>query len=161
MSSTKPATPEAYAGVFQQYDDIPARYRLETYVHQYQGDDTLDQYLEQVYFKDKTEVTDSMRCRVQRFRDSWMGHMDERGQHHALATPKDVDTWCQTLLERCNARTSYLSYYYRIYNFYDYLKTSYQHPHLYNPLLIAAIEFESTYEIWSHRIKDRSRNDTK
>jgi len=152
----KPTTPESYAGIFQNYDQIPARYRLETYFHQYQDDDTLDWYIENVYFNNKSEVSDSMRCRAQRFKNSWLDHMNERNRHHALATPEDVDTWCQTLLERCTAKTSYLSYYYRIYNFYQHLKTSYRHPHLYNPLLLAAIEYEPTYEIWSHRVKDRS-----
>ena len=158
MTKLKPTTPETHAGIFQQYEDIPARYRLETYVHQYQDDDTLDRYLDQAYFKNKSEVSDSMRRRVQRFRDSWMDHMAERDRHHALATPEDVDTWCQTLLERCTARTSYRTYYYRIYNFYEHLKTSYRHPHLYNPLLLAAIEYEPTYEIWSHRVKERPSN---
>lgn len=158
MTKLKPTTPEAHAGIFQSYDDIPERYRLETYVHQYQGEDTLDLYLEQVYFNSKSEVSESMRRRVQRFRDSWLDHMDERDRHHALATPEDVDSWCRVLLERCNPRTIYGTYYYRIYNFYEHLKTSYRHPHLYNPLLLAAIEFESTNEIWRHRVKDRPSN---
>lgn len=158
MTKLKPTTPEAHAGIFQQYEDIPARYRLETYFQQYQDDDTLDRYLEQFYYNKKSEISDSMRRRTERFRDSWIDHMNERDRHHALATPEDVDLWCQSLLETCTARTSYRTYFYRIYNFYEYLKTSYKHPHLYNPLLLAAIEYETAYEIWIHRVKERQSN---
>lgn len=158
MTKLKPTTPEAHAGIFQQYSDIPVRYRLETYASQYKHDETLDRYLEQVYFEDESEVSGSMRRRAYRFRNSWMDHMGERDRHHALATPEDVDTWCQMLLEHCTARTSYKTYYCRVYNFYEHLKGSYRHPHLYNPLLLAAIEFEPTHEIWSHRVKERPSN---
>jgi hypothetical protein len=158
MTKLKPTTPEAHAGIFHQYDEIPARYRLETYAQQYHDDDTLDRYLEEHYFEKKSAVSDAMRRRTKRFRDSWIDHMNDRDQHHALATPHDVDLWCRSHLERCTAGTSYRTYFYRIYNFYEYLKTSYRHPHLYNPLLLAAIEYESTYEIWSHRVKERPSN---
>jgi hypothetical protein len=158
MTELKPTTPEAHAGIFHCHADIPARYRLETYASYYEREDTLDRYLNQVYFKKKPEVSDSIQRRAHRFRDSWIDHMEDRDRHHALATSEDVNTWCQILLERCTARTSYKTYYCQIYNFYEYLKTSYRHPHLYNPLLLAAIEHEPTYEIWTHRVKERPSN---
>jgi hypothetical protein len=151
----KPTTPEGHAGIFQEYGDIPARYRLETYTQHYDGVDTLQRYYDEVYYPAHEPVSDWMEEQIERVATSWKNHMADRNRHHALATPQDVDLWCQDLLEFCSPKTSYKSYFRRIYNFYNYLQDSHQHPHLYNPLLLAAIEYDATYRVWQYRVKLR------
>ncbi|WP_226483099.1 hypothetical protein [Natrinema amylolyticum] len=81
--------------------------------------------------------------------------MEDRGRHHALASPRDVEAWCDTLLEDKVPKTCYEYYFLRIYDFYDYLKTDFQHPHLYNPVLLAAINHSAARTIWMVRVKRR------
>lgn len=153
----KPKTAEAHSGVFNSYSEIPARYRLQTYTQHYQGENTLRRYLEEVYFPKHTPVSEWMQKNAGRVRRSWVDHMEQRGRHHALATPEDVDSWFEELLEQCSAETCYKTYFRRIFNFYQYLEHSYRHPHTYNPVLLAAINFESTRRIWKFRVKIRSQ----
>ena len=154
MTRRKGTTPEQYAGVFQQYDSIPARYRLETYSGHYRDENTWNRYCEQVLFE--RFDSDYIRKSARRAGDSWLNHMTGEESHHALATPKHVDCWCDKLLNKDrNRRTCYENYFVRIYNFYEYLKSSYRHPHHYNPLLLAAIEFETTRYIWLYRVESR------
>ena len=153
MSRRKGTKPEQYAGPFQEYATIPERYRLGTYVSHYKDDETWARYRDEVLLEqtDSAYMQDSARTAGA----SWCEHMDEEGRHHALATPAQVDRWCQNLRDGRNTRTCYEHYYVRIYQFYDYLKTNRKHPHIYNPLLLAAIEYEATREIWMHRIDAR------
>jgi hypothetical protein len=156
MSTRKPRTPEEHTGVFTRYDDIPARYRLETFADAYADDDTtIYRYFETVHLPQYEPVSESHRERVHRACQQWIEHMDSRGRHHALATPTDVNTWCETLMTNRTVATCYKSYYSRIYAFYEYLQRSYRHPHLYNPLLLAAVDHEPTRSIWMERVNDR------
>jgi len=154
----KPTTPEGHAGIFQSYSEIPARYRLETYSQYYEGEDTLEDYYEEVYFPARAPVTDSLRKRANRAKGSWIEHMQDRDRHHALAKPQDVNAWCDDVLNSCSTKVSYETYYSRILNFYNYLKSNHRHPHLYNPLLLAAIEYDAAYQVWYYRVKNRPSN---
>lgn len=154
MTRRKGTTPEQYAGAFQHYDEIPVQYRLDTYTGQYREDDTYDRYMQEVLLPEY----DSKRFRdsAKRAKKSWVDHMKDRGRHHALATPEDAEIWCEKLLNGDRTvGTCYEYYYNRIYQFYEYLKYHYQHPHLYNPLLLAATGYDSAREIWMFRINSR------
>ncbi|SNR64815.1 hypothetical protein SAMN06264855_12721 [Halorubrum vacuolatum] len=154
MTRPKGTKPEEFSGVYQSYSDIPVRYRLETYADSYQNKETWNDYCSEVLFAkfDSNHIRDT----AKKAGKSWLAHMDARGRHHALATPLDVDTWSQELMNgNRNRRTCYEQYFVRIYQFYDYLKQSYQHPHLYNPCLIAAINYETTRYLWDYRVDVR------
>lgn len=153
MTRRKGTKPEQFAGPFQNYREIPARYRLETYAAQYRGDETWDRYCKDVLFKKYD--SDYMRDNARKAGDSWLSHMDEQGRHHALATPQDANVWCGNLLDDRTRQTCYEQYFVRIYQFYDHLKSSYRHPHLYNPLLLAAIKYDAARQIWMHCIDTR------
>lgn len=153
MSRRKGTRPEQYAGPFQEYSDIPPRYRLEMYASHYRGRETWQRYCTEVLFEEYS--SDYMEKSARIASESWKEYMHEQNRHHALATPKHVDEWCQEIREGRTRQTSYEHYYLRIYHFYDYLKMNRQHPHLYNPLLIAAIEYEVPREIWMHRVDSR------
>lgn len=154
MTRRKGTKPEQFAGAFQQYSEIPSRYRLETYSGQYQGRDTWMCYRDQVLLEEHDSK--HMRQAARKAGDSWLTHMEKQGRHHALATPQDANSWCQKLLDGDRVRrTCYEHYFVRIYQFYDYLKENHLHPHLYNPLLLAAIEYEAARDIWMYRIDTR------
>ncbi|GAB7092531.1 hypothetical protein JCM18237_28020 [Halorubrum luteum] len=154
MSRRKGTKPEQYAGPFQEYSSVPQRYCLKTYAGHYTGEETWKQYCEQVLFGQYD--SDYIRRSARRAGSSWKDHMASQGRHHALATPNDVDEWCRLLLDGGrNRRTCYENYYVRIYNFYEHLKRNCQHPHLYNPLLMAAIEYDVTRRVWMYRIDAR------
>jgi len=155
MSRRKGIRPEQYAGIYQRYEDIPDRYRLQTFASQYEGEDTWQQYLEEVLIPEHEPLSDDMEKTIRLAEDSWQNHMEERERHHALAKPVDVEEWCRSLLDGRAPRTCYEHYYVRIYQFYEYLVSVNSHPHIYNPLLIAAIEHEHTNEIWRQRVERR------
>lgn len=154
MTRRKGTKPEQYAGAFQEYSSIPARYRLETYKQEYSGRETWSNYRGDVLLEAHDSKTIQKESRLAG--DSWRDHMRTRGQHHALATPMDANTWCQKLLDTGRTkRYNYECYYLRIYQFYDYLKASFHHPHLYNPLLLAAVNYDAARQLWMYRIKTR------
>lgn len=155
MSTRKGVRPEQYAGVYQRYEDVPERYRLETYIDEYRGKWTWGEYLLEELYPEHEPVSDWMKKTIQRAGDSWLDHTGERGRHHALATPEDVETWCESLLEGRKRRTVYEVYFVRIYQFYEYLTMDYEHPHVYNPLLLAAVEGGAAREVWMHRVESR------
>lgn len=157
MSQIRGRRPEQYAGALQHYDEIPQRYQLETYHREYRGEDVWSQFAEDVFL----ENHDSKRIRrtLRLAGESWVEHMSDRGRHHALATPEDANAWCEKLQEEKARRTCYEYYFIRIYDFYEYLKSHFRHPHLYNPLLLAAIDYEAASHIWSFRIDRRQDGD--
>jgi hypothetical protein len=159
MTGGWPATPEEYAGALQYFDEIPQRYHLDTYSAQYRGEDIWNQYVENVVLKEHNSERIQRTLRLGG--NSWLEHMDKTRRHHALATPEDVNSWCENLREEKARRTCYDYYFVRIYDFYDYLKSSCRHPHLYNPLLLAAVRYDAARAIWMHRVDDRDRVGTR
>lgn len=154
MTRRKGTKPEQFAGPFQDYDQIPTRYQLGTYSSIYRGKEIWEDYKENVLFEEHDSEYIRKTARIAG--NSWLDHFEQRSKHHALATPTDVEMWCQKLRNGNRARrTCYEHYFIRIYNFYKYLKQSRRHPHLYNPLLLAAIEFDTTREIWMYRVNSR------
>lgn len=153
MSRRKGTKPEQYAGAFTSYEEIPKRYRLSTYAGQYQGEDTWEEYLRAELLEESSETYIST---VRTAGTSWQKHMQSRDPHHALASPKDAHEWVKKLLDRdCSLRTIYKNYFVQIYRFYDWLKHSHRHPHHYNPLLLAAIEYNTSRHVWMYRVEAR------
>lgn len=156
MTTRKGIRPEQYAGPFQSYSEIPARYRLETYTADYAGEDTWQEYVENVLYEEHGEDSLQIQRTLRRGGKSWLEHMAARDRHHALARPEDVAAWCRDLQDSDRARrTTYECYFVRVYEFYDYLKRSYRHPHVYNPVLLAAIDDEATRDLWAYRVDSR------
>lgn len=155
MNRRKGIHPEQYAGVYQRYDDIPDRYRLETYAPQYEGEDTWQAYVDDVLVPTHEPVSDWMRKSIWLAGESWLEHMDDREPHHALARPVDAEAWCRDLLDGRAKKTCYELYFVRIYQFYDHMVRVSSHPHVYNPLLLAAIEYEHAETVWRYRIETR------
>ncbi len=162
MTRPKGTRPEQYAGVFQSYEEIPNKYRLETFTTEYRNEATWDNYVTEVLYGEQDSPSKALRKTVRLAGDSWQDHMEEQNRHHALATPSNVETWTQKLTSNgWTRKTCYEHYFVRIYQFYDYLRSSYRHPHLYNPALLAAIEYETTRNLWMYRVDTRPEVNTR
>jgi len=157
MTEDWPSTPEEYASAIQQYNEIPSRYRLETFENEYQEKDIWGTYVEDVVLEQHD--SERMQRTLRLSGEAWMEHMQGRGRHYATGSPLDVNEWCNSLLEEKARRTCYDYYFVRIYDFYEYLKYSVSHPHLYNPFLIAATQYDAARYIWMHRVDERERGD--
>jgi hypothetical protein len=160
MKRRKGTEPEQYAGPFQSYAEIPPRYRLENYAGQYQDEDTWTHYCEESLFREYD--SNHMRKVARKAENSWLDHMEQRGCHHALATPEAANDWCKVLLNGNRVRrTCYEQFYVRIYQFYDWLREDSRHPHLYNPLLLSAINYKAARHLWMYRIDSRPEEVTR
>lgn len=155
MARIRGTTPEEYAGALQHVEEIPPRYRLETHASQYQDENVWEQYVHDVSLEEHD--SERMRRAWRLAGDSWLSHMRDRERHHALARPIDANVWCEYLIADKARRTAYDYYFLRVYEFYDYLKFSSEYPHLYNPLLLAAVRHDAARHIWMHRVDDRTR----
>lgn len=144
---SKQRTPLDRLGVFKQLSDVPDRRRFHQYARSYEGTDTWATY------RSKHELSDRMSEEWERFSRRWKAHMDERGRHHALARPDDVETWSANLLARFSRDRAY-QHWNVIEGFYEWLKCHTEHPHSYNPFHMAASEPESAArEIWTRKME--------
>ena len=155
MTQIRGKTPEEYAGALQHVEEIPHRYRLETYGPQYQDENVWEQYVQDIALEEHD--SERMRRTWRLAGESWLTYMEGCERHHALARPSDTNRWCENLLDDKARRTAYDYYFLRVYEFYNHLKFSSQHPHLYNPLLLAAVRYDAARHIWMHRVDERQR----
>lgn len=142
--------PGERAGVYKHINDVPDRYRLYHHATAYDGRDVWEEYLTEDFFE-KFD-SDYTREVTHRAGDDWKGHMEDRGRHHALATPKDVETWCTALFERMQVDSAYRNYWPKLERFYTWLQTHTEHPHVYHPFRMAAAEYPSAGVIWEQKI---------
>lgn len=144
----KAATPSGNMGVYKRLDDVPSHRRLARFAGEYDGRDTWRVFVEENHpvrsdYKDEE---------LRRFEKRWKGHMADRGRHHALATPEDVEKFCAERVEENTLSTAYKTYWRRLENFYQWLQTHPDHPHVYHPPLMAAAEYPNAAKLWEYRI---------
>jgi len=136
--------------MYKHIDDVPDRHRLYQHAAAYEGRDVWEEYLTEDFFE-KFD-SDYTRKVTRRAGADWKDHMADRGRHHALATPKDVETWCVTLLERMKTASAYRNYWPKLERFYSWLHTHTEHPHVYHPFRMAAAEYPNASRIWARKI---------
>lgn len=147
MSETQP--PNDRLGVFKELSDVPDARRFYQYNSTYEGKDTWADY------RAKFDLSDRMAEEWDRFARRWKDHMEERGRHHALAQPDDVDAWSDWMLSQFSVNRAY-QHWNVIEGFYDWLKWHTEHPHTYNPFHMAAHkEGSNTREIWQEKMVKR------
>lgn len=134
--SGKAISPEAQdrLGVYKRLEDVPDRYRLEQYEASYAGRDVWREY---VSARTETYDTDSFKKRVTRAGEHWREFMELRERHPALATPEHVAAWATAVSVCRKPRTAYETYWAHVEGFYNWLKNHTEHPHVYNPVLMA------------------------
>ena len=151
---SRPTDPNKIMGVYQSLGDVPERRRFYQYSESYEGRDVWMDYLrEEKYSSDWAKSTQD---RYKRIENEWKGYMEEQGTHHALATPDDVEGWAKQLLEDLTVTTARWKWD-GIRAFYKWLLWHTEHPHLYNPFLIAAAGDGPSSTIWEERLNRRKQ----
>lgn len=142
------ADPRDRMGVYKTLEQVPDRYRLRNHANAYDGRDVWAEYVDNELTEDRHwkfwKTTDRIESR-------WKSHMGDCGRHHALATPEDVEQWCEWLLAEFSIRHAYDPHWCRVEEFYTYLQWHTDHPHVYNPFLMAAAEYPAAGEIWDEK----------
>ncbi|MFC7047351.1 hypothetical protein ACFQH6_19775 [Halobacteriaceae archaeon GCM10025711] len=140
-------------GVYKQLESVPEEYRLRQYASEYEGRDVWAEYAETR--SDEYESSHYW-ASVRKAGESWKAHVEGRGRHHALARPGDVETWCAGLAETRTLRTVYTEYWVRLEEFYSWLQFHTDHPHVYQPVIMAAAEYPTAAAIWEQKIGEWS-----
>jgi len=152
MAQTKSTDPSDYMGVYKRLEDVPERRRLHQHSAAFEGRDVYGEYIDEVLFEriESERSQRDARCTERR----WKEHMDERGRHHALATPDDVESWYKGLLNEMALETIYSRYFVQVEGFFSWLQSHADYPHVYHPLWMAAAdpEAEATTTIWEFKI---------
>jgi len=148
-----PDDPSKRLGIYKRFEDIPAEHRLESYRDQYRGRDTWGEFLTQVFLPQHNTYQTQQEAR--RLTRKWRTVVSEAGRHHALARPRDLERWWTTALEEVNPSTAYRTYWTKLERFYDWLLWHPNHPHRYNPLLMAAANYDSAGTIWTAKVGEK------
>lgn len=146
---------ESRMGVFKRLDDVSPRYRLENFATQFEGEETFETWA--------TENVNAgwRRDEVNLVKRRWIDHMDDRGRHHALATPEDVEYFFEGLLDEMTLRRVHRPYWVELDRFYSWLAWHADYRHAYNPVRMAAAEYSSAGRVWEYKvtnIRNRSKN---
>lgn len=149
--------PKDRLGVFKRYEEVPQRYRLYQHQAEYQGRDVWQEFLNAELLAE--EWSDRYEQDVRRAGKLWKEHLESRDTHHALATPEDVETWVSGLLQDRNRETVYLDYWAKLEQFYDWLLYHPDHPHVYHPFLMAAVEGDAAGDVWQTKVTRRDQYD--
>ena len=152
---TKSLDPEDRLGVYKRLDDVPDRYRLHHHADRYAGEDTWQVFCEAYEYAQASHAR--YEEEVDRAGRVWQTFMDDRERHHALATPDDVEAWSADLLADKSERRSH-DYWLRVNRFYEWLRWHSDHPHRYNPVLMAAVEGEATRRVWRWKARQTRRS---
>ncbi|QLH79830.1 hypothetical protein HZS55_22145 [Halosimplex rubrum] len=152
MTESKPATPTARLGIYKQLDAVPESLRLGSYADRYDGTDIWSTWADQAT---ATHTSQRYTTHVDRTARTWKQHMADRGRHHALARPLDIETWAETILDRCQPLSAYQIYFTKLEAFYEWLRYHPDHVHCYNPVLMAAAQHDAVATIWAAKIARR------
>lgn len=150
VSMGEPVHPSKRIGIYKDIESIPKERRLHQYSAEYDGEDIWETFLTTHLFEkfDSERFVEDARRAGRR----WKAHMEKRGRHHALATPKDIEAWCDELLDDLKVKTAYNSYWVRVERFYKWLYWHRDHPHCYNPVLMAAANGGAAGVVWEEKI---------
>ncbi|QLD85289.1 hypothetical protein HWV23_05955 [Natronomonas halophila] len=145
MPRRKSPKPERRLGAYKQLDAVPSKHRLQRYRSEYEGYDVWSDFQQA-----KIEPSDSEHYKqtFQKTERSWKTHISDRGRHHALANPYDIELWCAKLVPDRTLMTVYKEYWVRLEEFYRWLLWHTDHPHVYNPCLMAAANHEIAKSMW-------------
>lgn len=154
----KSDSPTARLGVYKRLSDVPHRYRLHHHADAYAGRDVWAEFCaEEAYAQGAGAAHEQEVDRVGR---RWKAFMADRERHHALALPEDVDAWSAELRDRFSIRCAY-EHWSRVESFYDWLMWHTEHPHLYNPAMLAAAGDGATRVLWEcYRVPQNEKRRT-
>lgn len=136
----KTPEPESRLGVFKSYDDIPGRWRLDGRAGTYDGRDVWAEY-------EAAEGLNPENPNRKAAKNKWDRIAADRGEHPALATPETVEIFAGELIEL--SVPTIRGQFPVIHRFYEWLRWDDNHPHTYNPVLLAACNYPNTADVWA------------
>jgi hypothetical protein len=144
---------EYWLGVYKSIDEVPSRYRLESFSSEFAGQDTWSDYLDT-----RDELAESTK------KNSWYPCGDrfkkfmqeDVGRHHALAHPDDIEAYLSHIKDggysikvtERSPNTVYYQHLSPLKTFFAWLVHHVDYPHVYNPVLLAAHAGGITREVW-------------
>lgn len=138
-----------HLGVFKTLDDVPPRYRLSRFASKIKGIDVWGEWIE----TEKSHLAESTLNQTYGLCERrWKPYMKEQGQHHALATPEDVEGFLSEQIEQASMKTIYQSRYNPLLLFYKWLMFHTDYDHVYNPVVMAAGKEGMAHELWNYRM---------
>ena len=141
---------EENLGVYKRLEDVSERYRLHNFASQFLERDVWEEWME----AEKADLAESTRkYKYGKSERLWKEHMGTVGRHHALAQPQDVEIFLADQLEQVQIQTVWNSRYSILFNFYDWLAHNDSYPHVYNPVLMAAVDGEASRRMWEYRVE--------
>lgn len=141
-------------GVFKSLEEVPDFYRLSTYSVEYEDRDVWAEWIDE----EKNDLAKSTRkYKYGRAEKLWKSHMEGRGRHHALANPSDVESFLADQLDQVQKETVWNTRYDQLYQFYNWLMFHTDYLHVYNPVLMAAVDGEAAREMWDYRVQKMTK----
>lgn len=142
--------PRDRMGVYKRLEDVPDERRFRRFASSYEGRDVWAEF-SQPHDIHRAQNWDSYSTKLERAGGRWKDHMEERGRHHALATPDDIVTFTEGLLDELAIATVY-KHWVQVEKLYKWLLYHADHPHVYQPVWMAVIEDAdgATGRLWNH-----------
>ena len=164
MPAKRSPNPAEQAGVFKKLEEVPSRYRFSTYASSYEGSEVWSEFLE----AHRDFYADGSLQEGERTGRYWKEYMEGKDRHYALPTPNDVEEFLEWLTSSegkdMNVLTVYTMYWPYLERFFNWLQFHTKHPHNYNPLLMAVIEYPDGLvgEVWDHKymVRGNSRDES-
>ena len=150
-----PLDPAVRAGLYKQFNEVPAHHRLQNHASRFEARDVWGEYIVATDIL-SDNPSDNHRQRIERTEQRWKSYMDQRNTHHALCNPVDAAEFGGYLLEEyeiCQILAA--RYWGEIERFYRWMFNHTEFPHRYNPFVMAAISDDTASDLW-HAIMDRS-----
>jgi len=145
----KPRDPARHLGVYKSLDEVPERYRVRQHAAKYEGRDVWTEWVETA--KAGSWESESSQNRLRLVQEKWNGLVADRGRHHALAQPSDVEAYAEEIAD-LSKQYAMATYWRPVEQLYRWLMMHTDHPHRYNPVWIAASQNESARKMWDHQI---------
>lgn len=134
-----------FPSAYPSFENIPEERLLRNYEEDFAGVDIWGIYFEENYVGSGCSQAC---CRdVERAGEDWKEACSENC-HPALASPKVVTQWCETLLNRMSKTSARMNYLVYINQFYRYLMWNVEYPHSYNPVQFAVDKYDTARKVW-------------
>jgi hypothetical protein len=149
-------------GVYKRVDDVPDKYRLGNHEAAYADRDTWEEFSTE---KTARFDTDATRTRYEKAGRYFGTFMSDTGRHHALAEPAQIEEFLVALRDGEVGRhshtrklqTVYFEYFQPVEEFYTWLEWHTDHPHVYNPVLMAVVAGGYASEVWARKLAQNDK----
>lgn len=149
-------------GVYKRIEDVPDKYRLRNHEPAYNGRDVWGEYYEAKIEKYDSQSTRERYKKAGRY---FATFMSEVGRHRALATPGQIEAFLVALRDGVigrhsqtrNIQTVYFEYFQPIEEFYTWLLWHVDHPHVYDPVLMAVVDGGYARDVWNRKLAQNDK----